>query len=131
MGLDTLEQYRIESETERSGWRGLIGRMLTLVGFIVLANAFIAALFFRHILAFRYQIIFAVLGGLVGLAGMVLRGNSRAQIRAAMATVMAAIGATIIVSLLEERFGWLIMLVVMIVVVWLVQKLEEHAWKKL
>ena len=131
MGLDTLEQYRQENETERRGWRGLAGKVLTFAGFIVLANAFIVALFFRHILAFRYQVLFAVLGSLVGLCGMLLRGNSRAQIVVAMSAAISAIVAMIIVTLLEERFGWLTMIGLMIVVVWLVQKLEERAWKKL
>jgi hypothetical protein len=131
MGLDTLDEYRLESETERGGWRGLLGTILTFVGFIVLANAFVIALFFRHNLAFRYQLICSVLGTLVGLLGMWLRGNNRAQIGKAAAVAVAAIITMVLAALMEARFGWWGMIAVMAVIGWLLIKVEEYSWKKL
>ena len=131
MEFETLEQYRQEGETEREGWRGLIGKTLTFAGFIVLANAFIVAMFFRHTLAFKYEIICAVIGAFVGVAGMRLRGNNFDQILTAIGASAAAIVTMIVMTLLESYFGWVAMLVVAIVFGWLVQKLQEHAWKKL
>lgn len=131
MGFDTLDQYRLESETERGGGRGLLGKTLTFAGFIVLANAFVVALFFRHILAFRYQLIFAVLGALVGLLGMWLRGNSREQMMAALGPAVGAIVAMVVMAVTEARFGWWGMMAIMAGIGWLLIKLEQHSWKKL
>ncbi|HEY9231781.1 MAG TPA: hypothetical protein VIS78_06530 [Blastocatellia bacterium] len=131
MGFDTLEQYRSESETERGGWRGLLGKTLTFAGFIVLANAFIVAMFFRHILAFRYQLIFAVLGALVGWLGMWLRGNRREQMWMAMGPAIGAIAAMILMTVMEAHFGWWGMIAVMVAIAWLLHKLVQYAWKKL
>jgi hypothetical protein len=131
MSFDTLEQYRQEGETERAGWRGPAGRALTFAGFVVLANAFVVALFFRHILAFRYQLLFAVLGALVGLLGMWLRGNSPAQVWKAMGAAAAAVITMSLMAVMEARFGWWGMIAVMAVIGWLLLKLEEHSWKKL
>ena len=131
MGFDTLDQYRLESETERSGWRGLLGKILTFAGFILLANAFVVALFFRHILAFRYQLICSVLGALVGLLGMWLRGNSGEQKWVAGAASAAAITTMILMAALEAYFGWWGMIAVIAIVVLVAQKLEQHSWKKL
>src|SRR2546423_10838856 len=101
MGFDTLEQYRSESETERGGWRGLLGKTLTFAGFIVLANAFVVALFFRHLLAFRYQLSSSVLGALVGVLGMWLRGNSHEQIWMATGPAIGAIVVMILMAVME------------------------------
>jgi hypothetical protein len=131
MEFETLEQYRQEGETEREGWRGLIGKTLTFAGFIVLANAFIVSMCFRHMLAFKYEIICAVIGGFVGVIGMRLRGNNLDQILTAAGASAATIFTMIVMRLLESYFGWAAMIVVAIVFVLLVQKLEEHAWKKL
>ena len=131
MGLDTLEEYRLESETERGSWRGLLGTMLTFAGFVVLANAFVVALLFRHILAFRYQLIFAALGALVGLLGMWLRGNNRAQMGKAMAVTVAAIITMILAAVMEARFGWWGMIAVLLIIGWLLMKVEQYSWKKL
>jgi uncharacterized membrane-anchored protein len=131
MGFDTLEQYRSESETERGGWRGLLGKTLTFAGFIVLANAFVVAMFFRHLLAFRYQLIFAVLGALVGWLGMWLCGNRREQMWMAMGPAIGAIVAMILMTVMEARFGWWGMMAVMAAIAWLLIKLEQHSWKKL
>ena len=131
MGFDTLDQYRLESETERGGWRGLLGTMLTFVGFVVLANAFVIALLFRHILAFRYQLLFAVLGALLGVLGMWLRGNSRAQMGKAMAVAIAAIITMILAAVMEAYFGWWGMIAVLLIIGWLLMKVEQYSWKKL
>jgi hypothetical protein len=48
---------------------------MAFAGFIVLANTFFVALLFRHILSFRNQLIFALVGGIVGVAGMLLAGT--------------------------------------------------------
>src|SRR5689334_21029574 len=113
MAFDTLEEYRLEGETERGGWRGLLGTILTFAGFIVLANAVVVALFFRHVLAFSYQLIFSVLGTLVGLLGMWLRGNNRAQMGKVAATAVAAIITMVLAAVMEARFGWWGMIAVM------------------
>ncbi|HJQ23238.1 MAG TPA: hypothetical protein VKA60_04935 [Blastocatellia bacterium] len=131
MEFDTLEQYRSESETERGGWRGLLGKTLTFAGFIVLANAFIVAMFFRHILAFRYQLICSVLGALVGWLGMWLRGNSREQVWLAMAAAIAAIVTMILMAVMEARFGWWGMMAVLVFIALLLHKLVQRAWKNL
>ena len=129
MGLDTLDRYL--SESERAGWRGVLGNVLSVTGFVVLANAFLIALLFRKLLSFRYQIILAIAGAIVGVLGMILRGSSRERIRTAVIASISAIGATVIVSLLEQRFGWLVMVAMVLAFAWLVQRFEEHAWKKL
>jgi len=131
MGLDTLDEYRIESETERDGWRGWLGRWLTVTGFIVFANAFLVALLFRQLLSFRNQIIFAALGGLVGVAGMRLRGNNREAIRIALITVSVGIAVTIVMNLLEARFGFLGMVATLLMLAWLIGKFTERIREKL
>ena len=131
MPLDTIEQYQIESEDERDGWRGPIGKLLTFTGFIVLANAFIVAMFFRHMLSLRYQILFAVIGGGVGVTGMLMRGNKREHVTTAILVSVAGIISTAVMAFLLDRFGLLAVAAVVFVVGFLVIKLEERAWKKL
>jgi uncharacterized membrane protein YcgQ (UPF0703/DUF1980 family) len=131
MALETLDAYRSQAETERAGLRGLIGRAMTFAGFIVLANAFVVALLFRHLLSFRNQIICAVAGALVGLIGMLVRGNTRPQLTTAAIAVTGAIAATVIVAFLEERFGLLVLVGIVLALVWLIQKFEQRLWKRL
>lgn len=131
MGLDTLEEYRIESENERDGWRGWLGRWLTFTGFIVFANAFLVALLFRQLLSFRNQLICAALGGLVGIAGMLLRGNNREAIGIAAVTVSVGIAVTIAMNLLEARFGFLGMVAALLMLAWLIGKFTERIREKL
>ena len=131
MGLDTLDSYRSQAESERLGLRGMIGRAMTFVGFFVLANAFLIALLFRHLMSFRNQIICAVTGAVVGLIGMVVRGNKRPQLMTAGIASTAAIAATVIVFLLEERFGLPALVGIVLVLAWLIQKFEERMWKRL
>jgi ammonia channel protein AmtB len=131
MGLDTLDNYRSEAESERLGLRGMIGRAMTFVGFIVLANAFLIALLFRHLLSFRNQIIFAVSGAVVGLIGMVVRGNTRSQLATATIASIAAVAVFVIVSFLEERFGLMALVGIVLVIAFLIQKFEERLWKRL
>lgn len=131
MGLDTLEAYRIESENERDGWRGWLGKLLIFTGFIIFANAFLVALLFRQLLSFRNQIIFAALGGLVGVAGMLLRGNHREAIGIALITVSVGIAVAIAMNLLEARFGFLGMAAALLMLAWLIGKFVEHIREKL
>ena len=131
MEFETLDQYRNEAENERSGWRGLIGRLMTFAGFIVLANAVVVALLFRHILSFRYQVLCAVLGAVVGILGMLVRGNKREHITAAAIGSAAAILATVVVSLLEERFGIFIIAGFVLIFGWAIQRIEQRVWKNL
>lgn len=131
MALETLDQYRSEAETERPGLRGLIGRAITFAGFIILANAFLVALLFRHVLSFQNQIICALAGAVVGLIGMLIRGNTRSQIATVAFASTGVISATILVSFLEERFGLLVLVGVVLASVWLIQKFEERLWKRL
>jgi hypothetical protein len=98
---------------------------------VVLANTFLIALLFRKLLLFRYQIILAVVGAIVGVLGMILRASSRERIRTAVIASTSAIGATVVVSLLEQRFGWLVVVAMVLAFAWLVQSVEQHAWKKL
>lgn len=131
MGLDTIDAYRIESESEKTGWRGATGRFLTFAGFVVLANAFIIAMLFRHVLSFRAQLLWAVAGGVVGVVGMIIRGNRRDQISTAAIVCGSLILATIVVSWIEERFGWVVLIGIVLVFGWLVQRLQERSWKNL
>ena len=129
--LDTLDEYRFQAETERSGLRGGGGRAMTFVGFIVLANVFLIALLFHRLLSFQSQIIFAAAGAIIGLVGMLLRGNTLAQLRNAAIASTAGIAATLIVYVLEERFGLWALVPIALVFGWLVQKFEHYVWKKL
>ena len=131
MGLDTLEEYRIESENERDDWRDWLGRWLTFTGFIVFANAFLVALLFHQLLSFRNQISFAGLGGLVGVAGMLLRGNNREAIRIAAVAVSVGIAVTIAMNLLEARFGFLGMVATLLMLAWLISKFTERVRERL
>src|SRR5215217_729678 len=118
--MNSIEQYEIESENERGGWRGLVGKLLTFAGFILFANAFIVAIIFRHILSFRNQVIFAIAGGVIGLLGMLIRGNKRELIEPAAIAVVAGVIATTAINLLEERFGFIVMCAVGLAFAWLV-----------
>ena|SRR5437867_3213303 len=131
MALDTLDQYGADSEIERGGLRGLTGIVLTFGGFILLANAFLVALLFRHLLSFRNQLLCAAVGAGFGVIGLVLRGKKRSQIVTAAIASTAAIVATIIIQFVEERFGILLLGAAVVLFVWLIQKLEERAWKNL
>jgi len=131
MGLDTLDGYRIEAESEKPGWRGATGRLLTFAGFVVLANAFLVAMLFRHILSFRAQILSALAGGTVGVVGMIIRGNRRDQINVAAISFGCLVLTMIVVAMIEERFGWLGLVIFVLVFGWLVQRLEERSWKNL
>jgi hypothetical protein len=129
--LDTLDEYSFEAETERIGLRGVIGRAMTFIGFIALANVFLIALLFHQLLSFQNQIVFAAVGSVVGLVGMVLRGNTLSQLRTAAIASTAAVAATLIVYVLEERFGLWALIALALVFGWLVQKFEHFVWKKL
>ncbi|HVG18779.1 MAG TPA: hypothetical protein VNI02_06970 [Blastocatellia bacterium] len=129
--MDTIEQYRAESENERGGWRGALGKVMTFAGFIVFANAFLVALLFRHLLSFRNQVILAVVGGIIGLAGMAVRGNKRELIEPAAFAVVAGIIATVAINLLQERYGFVVMVVAALTFCWLVNRFIEHVDKKL
>ena len=131
MALETLDTYRSQAETERAGLRGLIGRVMTFAGFVVVANAFLVALLFRHLLPFRYQIICAFTGTIVGLFGMLIRGNTRLQLTTAAIAGTSAIAATVIVSFMEERFGLLVLVGVVLALVWVIQIIEGRVWKRL
>jgi Na+/H+-translocating membrane pyrophosphatase len=131
MALETLDQYRSQAESERAGLRGLIGKAMTFAGFIILANTFLLALLFRHVLSFRNQIVCALVGAVVGLIGMLVRGNTRSQLTTAALASSGAIAATVIVSFLEERFGLLILVGIVLVLAWLIQNFEKRAWKRL
>jgi len=131
MEFETLDQYRNEAENERSGWRGWIGRLMTFAGFIVLANAVVVALLFRHILSFRYQVLCAIIGAAVGVLGMLVRGNRLEHITTAAIASTAAILATVVVSLLEERFGIFIIAGLVLVFGWAIQRIERRVWKNL
>ena len=131
MDLDTLDQYRSEAETERVGLRGVIGKALTVAGFIALANAFVIAMLFRHLLSFKNQLICASVGAVVGLIGMMIRGNTRLQLTTAAVSSTGAIAATVIVAFLEDRFGLPILVGVVLLGVWLIQKFEQRLWKRL
>ena len=131
MQFETLDQYRNEAETERSGWRGWIGRLMTFAGFIVLANAVVVALLFRHILSFRYQVFCAIIGAVVGMLGMLVRGNKHEHMSAAAIASVAAILATLAVSLLEERFGIFIIAGFVLVLGWAIQRIELRVWRNL
>lgn len=51
---------------------------------------------------------------------------------AAAATASAiAIGATVVVSFLEVRLGIIIAVGLVLLAVWVIQRIERHAWKKL
>lgn len=104
---------------------------MTFTGFIILANAFFIALLFRHLLSFRNQIVFALAGAVVGLIGMLVRGNTRPQLTTAAIAAAGAIAATIIVPVMEERFGLLVLVGVVLALVWVIQKFEQHVWKRL
>ena len=115
MKFDALDTYSAQAESQRLGLRGVIGRTITFAGFIVLANAFIIALLFRHLLSFQTQVVFASAGAVVGLTGMMVRGNTRTQVTAAVIASTSTIAATIIVSFLEERFGlWILVGIVVV-----------------
>jgi hypothetical protein len=129
--MKTIEQYEIESENERGGWRGLVGKALTFAGFILFANAFIVALLFRHLLSFRNQVIFAIAGGAIGVLGMIVRGNKRELIEPAVCAVVAGIIATIAINLLEERFGFIVMCAVGLAFAWLVSLFVNRMNEKL
>lgn len=131
MAFETFDKYRSEAETERAGLRGLIGRAMTFAGFVVVANAFLAALLFRHLLPFRYQIVCALTGAVVGLFGMFLRGNTRLQLTTAAIAATCAIAATVIVSFIEERFGLLVLVGVGLALVLVIQVIERRVWKRL
>lgn len=131
MKFDTLDAYSSQAESERLGLRGMIGRAMTFAGFIVLANAFLIALLFRHLLSFRNQIICALAGAVVGLIGMVVRGNTRSQLATAAIASMTAIAVFVIVSFLEERFGIIALVGIVLVLALLIQKFEERLWKRL
>lgn len=131
MPLDTIEQYEVEGESERDGWRGLTGRLLTFTGFIVLANAFLIALLFRHMLSARNQVLFAAAGGIMGVTGMLLRGNKREHVRTAIFGSITGILLTAVMSFLLDKFSVFAVGALMLVLAWLIQRLEERAWKKL
>jgi hypothetical protein len=131
MELDTLQQYKLESENEKDGWRGVLGKILTFSGFIVLANAFLIGLLFRHLMSFSTEMIIAATGAAVGAVGMIIRGNKRSHVLTAVFLSLGAILTRVIVSFALERFGWIVLIVGVVLFVWLVQRLEQRAWEKL
>ena len=131
MGLETIDDYCSEAEYERGGWRRSLGRIMTFGGFVILANAVLVALLFRHLLSFRDQLVLALIGAVVGVLGMLVRGNKRSHVRVAAFASVGAVVATLIVSILEERFGVLAVAGLVLVFAFLIQKLEYHAWKNL
>ena len=131
MALQTFDRYRADAESERAGLLGLAGRVMTFAGFIILANAFLVALLFRLFLSFRNQILCASVGAVTGVIGFLLREKTRPQIITAVIASTAAIAATVLVQLIEERFGLLLLAAAVCLLVWLIQKFEERLWKKL
>ncbi|HEX8088775.1 MAG TPA: hypothetical protein VF762_07980 [Blastocatellia bacterium] len=129
--MNTIDQYRVESENERGGWRGALGKMMTFAGFIIFANAFLVALLFRHLLSFRNQITLTVVGGIIGLAGMAVRGNALSLIGPAAAAVVAGVIATVAINFLQEEYGLVVMAVAALVFCWLVNRLVDHVNEKL
>jgi hypothetical protein len=129
--MNTIEKYRVESENERGGWRGVVGKAMTFAGFIVFANAFLVMLLFRHLLSFRNQIILAAVGGVIGVAGMSVRGNKRELIAPAAVAVAASIGVAIAMHFLEEKYGFIVMVAVALVFVWLVNRFIAYTNERL
>lgn len=129
--MNTIDRYRVESENERGGWRGALGKAMTFAGFIVFANAFLVALLFRHLLSFRNQIILTVAGGIIGLAGMVVRGNKRELIGPAAVAVAGGVIAAVAINCLQESYGFVVMIVAALAFCWLVNRFINHMDKKL
>jgi hypothetical protein len=129
--MNTIEQYRVESENERGGWRGVVGKVMTFAGFIIFANAFLVTLLFRHLLSFRNQIILTVAGGIIGVLGMVIRGNKRELIVPAVVAAITGIVVTVAMNFLEGKYGFIVMIVLALVFVWLVNRFIAYTDKML
>src|SRR5262245_20465878 len=131
MPFETLDQYSADAATDLGGSRGLIGKVMTFGGFIILGNALVITLLFRHLISFRTQLICTVGGGIIGVLGMLVRGNKPSQIRIAAVACVAAIAAALSVSLLEARFGLIGLVAVAVIGFLVIRTIEERAWSKL
>ncbi|MFP5262809.1 MAG: hypothetical protein ACLGJB_12970 [Blastocatellia bacterium] len=129
--MNTIDRYRAESENERGGWRGAVGKAMTFAGFVVFANAFLVALLFRHLLSFRNQIILTVAGGIIGLAGMAVRGNKRELIGPAAIAVTGGVVTTLAVNFLQEEYGLVVMVVAALGFAWLVNRFVDYVNERL
>jgi len=131
MSFDVLDEYAEAARTDRGGWRGVLGKVMTFAGFIVLANAVIVALLFRHLLSFRDQLLCVIIGSIVGVIGMILRGNKTEHIVAASAACASGALTSVLFNLFDGKYGVFILAGIVLIVALVIQKIEQRAWKNL
>jgi hypothetical protein len=121
--MKTLEKYRIEHENERGGWRSLIGAAMAFIGLVVFANVTLVALFFRQALSLPTELMFIAIGGVVGIAGLTIRGYKRELVILTAITVLGGMITTLVVNLLESQFGLLGLLIFGAIMAWCANRL--------
>jgi hypothetical protein len=121
--MNTIDKELLEEETEPSGWRRIVGSVLGFTGLIVFANVTIVALLFRQAVSLTVELLFIAAGGLIGVIGIMIRGDKKELLEPTIVTVAAGLIATLFVNFVSGQFGFLGVLIFGAGLLWLVNKL--------
>ncbi len=104
--METLDPY-IKESSENTGWKRVVGGILSFIGFVLLAHAFIVLAPFGQLLSTWGEAAFAVVGGIIGVVGLKMIGKQMDDLAQSFALVVAGAIATVVVSFVSSRFGFL------------------------
>jgi hypothetical protein len=121
--MNTIDKEMLEEQTEPSGWRRIVGSLLAFTGLMVFANVTIVALLFRQAVSLKVELLFIAAGGLIGVIGMMVRGDKKELLEPTIVTVAGGLIATLFVNFVSGQFGFLGILIFGAGMLWLVNKL--------
>ena len=109
--MKTLEPY-IESAKENRGWKGLLGALLSLIGFGFLTHAFISLFAEADLLPLWAEVAISLLGGAIGTAGLLLRGLKGDALTTPIVILISGVITTIFMTLVNNSLGFLAVVII-------------------
>jgi hypothetical protein len=115
--MQTLRSYE-DTDGDAAAWRRWLGAGLSLLGFTLLANAFLILLPFGHLLSFWAEVALSAAGGLIGTAGLWVARRKNASLVEPLVLLIAGILSKVGVGFVSHRFGMLGLVVLVVIVGW-------------